>query len=128
MKTDKLDRIFSLFIRIRDSDDKGYGHCITCGKLINYKEGHCGHFISRRHQSTRFDERNCALQCVSCNTFNQGKQYEYGLAIDKKYGKGTAENLLVKSRMTVKLGKFEIDYMTQYYKQKVKELKQTKGL
>jgi len=117
MKTDKLDRVFSEYIRLRDSVD-GYGNCCTCGKYIPVKGNHCGHFISRRFQATRFDEQNCALQCVSCNTYNQGRQYEFGLYIDKRWGKGTAEKLLIKSKQTVKRTQYEIDELTKYYKQK----------
>lgn len=127
MQTDKLDRIFSIYIRLRDTKN-GVGNCCTCGRLTEFNGGHCGHFISRRHQATRFNEKNCALQCVSCNTYNQGRQYEFGLFIDRKYGAGTAEKLLVESRQVCKRGKVEIDVMTEYYKKKVKELKESKKL
>ena len=120
MKTDKLDRVFSLFIRQRDSKN-GFGNCCTCGKLVDIKEAHCGHFISRRHQATRFNEKNCALQCVACNTFNQGRQYEFGIYIDKRWGEGTAEKLLIESRQTVKRSKLDIDVLTNYYKGLLKD-------
>ena len=120
MKTDKLDRVFSLFIRKRDSKN-GFGNCCTCGKLVDIKEAHCGHFISRRHQATRFNEKNCSLQCVSCNTFNQGRQYEFGLYIDKRWGAGTAEKLLIESRQVVKRSKVDIDVLTNYYKRLLNE-------
>jgi hypothetical protein len=112
----KLDKAFSEFIRKRDSNEDGYGKCITCGKTIHYKDGHCGHFISRRHRSTRWDEQNTALQCVACNSFNQGRQFEFGREIDKRYGSGTADRLLAKSRVTCKRGSFEIGVMTEHYK------------
>ena len=123
MKDDKLWRVFSLYVRLRDSDENGNGKCITCGKLVHYQSAHCGHFISRRYLATKFDEQNNALQCVSCNTYNQGRQFEYALAIDRKYGKGTAEKLYLKSKQTCKRGKFEIDEMTKYYKKEVEKLK-----
>jgi len=122
LKTDKLDKAFSIYIRTRDTVD-GVGKCCTCGKITEFKGGHCGHFISRRHQATRFNEKNCALQCVSCNTYNQGRQYEFGLFIDQKYGKGTAERLLIESRQVCKRGKVEIDTLTDYYKKEVLKLK-----
>lgn len=65
-----LDRWFSLYIRLRDSDANGFGRCISCGKLVHYKEADCGHFINRQHMNTRYDERNCNLQCRSCLTLD----------------------------------------------------------
>jgi hypothetical protein len=48
--------------------------------------------------STRYDEQNCQVQCVGCNMFKFGEQFKFSLALDSKYGKGTAEDLLHKSR------------------------------
>lgn len=115
---DRLDKIFSLFIRLRDSDEFGYGNCVTCNKKVYYKEAHCGHFMSRRHLSTRWDEDNCALQCVACNLFNQGRQYEFSLYLGRK----RAEYLLNKSRQTVKFTKSDYLELINKYKLKVKEL------
>lgn len=44
----------------------------------------CGHFISRSHTATRFDERNCRVQCVGCNVFGKGKPTEFGLRLEKE--------------------------------------------
>jgi len=128
MKRDNLDIQFSRYIRLRDSDDTGHGKCCTCGKVLYYKEAHCGHFISRRHQSTRWDEQNTSLQCPGCNTFNQGRQYEFSLYIDKKYGMGTAEKILLRSRQLSKIGDFEKKIMAKEYKKLADELLKTKGL
>lgn len=93
----ELDKVFSLFIRARDMDDEGVSSCITCGKMMTLKTSQCGHFISRIHYATRWEEKNCAAQCYACNMHNQGRQYEFGLAIDEKYGVGTAQKLLIQS-------------------------------
>lgn len=120
---DKLDKVFSLYIRQRDSNVEGFGSCCTCKKRIHYKDGHCGHFMSRRHLSTRWDEKNCALQCVSCNTYNQGRQYEFSKYIDNKYGKGTAESLSAKSAQTIKMTKVDYDEQIKIFKEKLKSIK-----
>jgi hypothetical protein len=44
--------------------------------------------------STRFDYRNLAPQCLSCNRFQGGRTYEFSLYIDKKWGRGTAKELM----------------------------------
>lgn len=114
---DSLDRHFSRFIRLRDSDENGYGRCCTCGKRLFWKDAHCGHFISRRHRATRTDEQNCALQCAGCNTFNQGRQYEFSLYIDQRYGKGTADRILVRSRQLSKVSSFDKKVIAKKYKE-----------
>lgn len=91
----KADKYFSLAIRYRDASQKGgwFVPCITCDKLIPIKQCHAGHFMSRRFINTRWDDENVNGQCAGCNTFRAGEQYKYSLAIDLKYGKGTAERL-----------------------------------
>lgn len=116
--TKKLDRIFSKYIRQRDTQD-GYGKCITCGRFMKYEDLDCGHFISRTARSTRWDEQNCHAQCRSCNRFQQGKQFEYGLAIDRKYGEGTAEQLLIKSKTTARYTAFELQELINHYKRQI---------
>ena len=127
MQDDRLWKVFSEFIRLRDSDENGFGNCITCKKKVHYKESHAGHFISRRHKATKFDEKNVHLQCVACNTFNNGRQYEYSLELDRRYGNGTSEKLLQKSNELKKFVKWELENLVNEYKQKVKELKSKKN-
>lgn len=64
---------------------------------------HNGHFMSRRYPSTRWDSENCNAQCAGCNMFGSGEQYRYGIAIDLKYGDGTAKKLAKKSRLKFKV-------------------------
>ena len=70
-KTDlvaKLDKVFSRYIRLRDCMPNGYFRCISCGKIKPYEQADCGHFHSRRHMSTRFDEDNAHAECRYCLT------------------------------------------------------------
>lgn len=89
----KLDRLFSEYIRRRDADKQGVCWCVTCNRPFHWKQIDCGHFVQRDRIATRFDERNAASQCPSCNRFRGGEQYKFGLAIDRRYGPGTAEML-----------------------------------
>ena len=113
----KADKYFSLYIRQRDSDADGWGHCITCGKRIHVTTGHCGHFVLRNRQATRYDERNANLQCVSCNTFNSGEQYAHGKAIDDKFGPGTADELFNLSQTLTKRTQADFEEIAEAYKQ-----------
>lgn len=123
---DKLDTYFSKYIRIRDANEDGLVKCITCGHYDFIKEVDCGHFMPRDQYATRWEEKNCNGQCRHCNRFKDGKQYEHGLAIDKKWGKGTAEKMLIKSKSVCKFQDFELEEMIETYKQKIKELGEEK--
>lgn len=124
---DKLDEIFSRFIRLRDTDNHGRGVCIDCGQVAEFNELDCGHFMSRTSLSTRWDEVNCAAQKTSCNRFQQGRQYEFGMGLDASYGKGTAESLLIKSKQPRKWSSDELKDLIVYYTQEVEKLLKTKA-
>jgi hypothetical protein len=125
----KLDTIFSLYIRLRDSNEFGIVRCFTCWVEKNYKEGmQNGHFMSRQYLSTRFDEQNCQPQCVACNMYHSGEQFKFGLGLEYKYGNGTAKKLLQKSRQPFKMSKHEYEEKISYYKSLVENLLKEKGL
>ena len=112
----KLDRVFSEYIRLKHADHSGNCKCITCEKTFHYKNIDAGHFVSRRHIITRFDELNVFPQCKYCNRFLNGLQYEYGKAIDSRYGKGTADKLMAKSKSNERLETEKIKELFAFYK------------
>ena len=125
----ELDKYFSLYIRLRGATLEGMVQCFTCGKVSHYKSGmQCGHFMSRRMHSTRWDETNCQVQCVKCNMFGQGEQYKFGLNLDAKYGEGTSEELQYKARQIVKMSRIDYEGEISYYKEAVNKLKKEKGI
>jgi hypothetical protein len=125
----ELDKWFSLYIRLRDATNEGMVQCFTCSKISNYKQGmQCGHFQSRRHHATRWNEQNCQVQCVKCNMFEQGEQFRFGLNIDIKYGAGTSQELQFLSKTSLKKVRFEYDNDIRYYKVIVENLKKEKGI
>jgi 5-methylcytosine-specific restriction endonuclease McrA len=125
----KLDESFSLYVRLRDSDDKGICKCITCNTPHHYLMMDAGHFVTRDNMATRWEEENVNAQCQSCNRFKSGKQFEHGLAIDKKYKEpGLANKLVIKSKSPCNWQDFELEAMYKHYKQEVKALKELKGM
>ena len=98
----KLDKVFSLYIRLKDANVDGFTSCVTCGKYAHFKELQCGHFQSRRHMSTRWDEDNCNVQCSGCNVFKHGEQFLHAKYIDKKHGKGFSDKLVTKANTLTK--------------------------
>lgn len=110
----KLDAIFSIYIR-RKNAINDIAICFTCGKQDNYKRLQNGHFQSRKHYSTRWDEINCQTQCAGCNVFRYGEQFVFGNKLDKKYGPGTADRLHKKSKQITKFTDFEIQDLINKY-------------
>ena len=111
----KLDTIFSQYIRLKNSVYE-MATCFTCGKVDHLKKLQNGHFQSRKHYSTRWDEVNCQVQCAGCNVFKYGEQYKFSVNLDAKYGQGTAEDLSIKAQQIIKLSNFEIEDMIKKYK------------
>ena len=146
MKEATVDKWFSKFIRLRDCWDNfdsvrnglincTMGYCCTCGKPVTIHDGiewnpnaHAGHFITRDCKSTRFDEKNAHLQCSHCNTFKSGKQFEHSLFIDKKYGSGTAEKILIKSKQLCKRNRYDLEVLAKYYRLEAQKLAKEKGI
>ena len=117
----RLDNIFSQYIRLRNANAQGIAECYTCGKKDHWKKLQCGHFMSRKSYSTRWDEMNCNVQCVKCNMFEQGMSYVFGLNLNKDFGDGTAEGLLHKSKQIVKLQNYELEGLITKYTALVKK-------
>ena len=114
----KLDTVFSQYIRLSNADNNGYCTCITCNKTFFYKEIQAGHFMSRKHYSIRWDERNVKPQCKSCNVFRWGEQYKYSLYL----GNNLSKKLLDESRELRKFTNIELEEMIADYSERVKKL------
>ena len=112
---EKADRVFSEYIRRRNADSRGFVPCFTCGKIDHWKSQDCGHFMSRKHYNTRWDDENCQVQCKGCNIFRHGEQFLFGVHLDKLYGDGKAEELHFKSRMMVKLSQGDLQDIIDKY-------------
>lgn len=67
----KADKIFSEYIRRKYSDHEWNISCISCDKVLPWKESHNCHWIGRGNKQYRYDEDNCKPWCAGCNTFNQ---------------------------------------------------------
>lgn len=117
----KLDRIFSIFIRKRDTKE-GYGFCISCGKPITFETCDCGHYINRVHMSTRYDEMNCNGQCKKCNRFDEGNIQGYRKGLIKKYGLEKVELLELKKHNNAHFNETIFKELIKEYQNKIKSL------
>ena len=116
-----LDRVFSKYIRTKYLRDN-FVECVTCGRKYPINKIQAGHFMSRKHYSTRWDEENVFPQCYGCNVMQQGQQYLFSKFIDEKFGEGYSDVLLFKSRETVKFADYELEEMIQDYTKRLKDL------
>jgi len=112
----KLDKIFSVFIRLRTADDRGIAACVTCQRRIPWKAGNAGHFIKRQHLATRYDPLNCHFQCVQCNLWRGGNLIEYYRFMEKTYGRKVVDDLLALKRSTVKLTRPDFEGLIAKFK------------
>ena len=108
---------FNKFIRLRDSGN----NCISCSKPC--KKENAGHYFSSGgHTNVRFDENNVHLQCEHCNTFLSGNLILYGVNLEAKIGVDEFTILRQKAYETRKFTKQELKEITEYYKNKLKEI------
>ena len=117
----EADRLFSLLVRQDAANSEGIVQCDTCGNFMEWRKSQCGHFMSRRHNSTRFDRLNVAPQCVKCNIFSQGEQMQFAEYIDNLHGEGTAKSLLQKSKMQCKRSDIDYQWLIEEFKKELKE-------
>lgn len=123
----KLWETVSIYIRLRDSDERGYCHCISCEKVKPWKEMDAGHFIPKnKGLAIYFEEDNIHAQCRECNSFLHGNLYDYGKTLEKKIGQKRIDELKALAKTTKKFTLAEYQAMIDYYKEKIEFLKECK--
>ena len=121
----KLDRIFSEYVRLRDSKPFGYKYfrCISCGQIKPFEQADAGHFIGRTHMATRFDEQNVWCECRSCNRFSSDHMIYYQRNLEQRIGKDKVDLLIARGRQTKKWSAFELELLIKHYTERIKEMK-----
>lgn len=95
----EADILFSRYIRQSYANDFGMVACYTCPAIKPVSEMQNGHFVSRAHLNTRYDEANCRPQCVGCNVFKNGNYTEFAFRLLKEVGQKGLEELEAKKRV-----------------------------
>lgn len=121
-----LDKTFSFYVRWRDSDGKG-GNCIACGNYILIQDAQCGHLVSRRHLSTRWEENNAALECYPCNVWRRGNIAYYMRNLEEKIGRKAVDEVIQKSKQIKKYSRAELEGMLDYYTRELYNLQKQKS-
>lgn len=113
----KLDKAFSLYIRLRDARQFGYKafRCIACGQVKPFTKADCGHYYSRRNMATRFDEDNCHAECSHCNRFDASHLIGYRDNLLNKIGRERFDALAARSHMIKKWSQWELEELAKHY-------------
>lgn len=130
-KTDlvkRLDKVFALYIRLRDCMPNGFGRCISCGKIKPYRELDCGHFFGRSNMATRFDEDNCSAECQGCNRASSDHLIYYQENLIRKIGVARFSTLRERAHSIKKWDDDELEKMITHYTNEVKRLSHEKGI
>jgi hypothetical protein len=117
----QFDTVFSRYIRLKNAED-GMTTCVTCGDVAPWKQHQNGHFFTRGRYPTRWDEFNCAPQCVGCNIFLKGNYINYTRYMIDTYGREFVDELERKSLATIKIPTITLLEYTAFYKEKVEKL------
>ena len=121
----ELDSVFSLYIRLRDSDSHWIVTCPLCGKKIPVKFAQNMHFISRWVLKYRFDESNCFAGCMRCNVILNWNYIEYTFFMIKKFWKEKVE-AMKNDKELFELKTREIEEKIAYYKEQNEKLEKKK--
>ena len=88
-EVEKAAKLLQRYVRLKASDDDGYCHCVTCGKVDHYTAMQGGHFYSRRHTVFKLFEENIHVQCPACNQWGMKTtkiQEAYRIFMEDMYG------------------------------------------
>ena len=118
---------FNLYIRTRDTDENGFGRCISSGQPLQVPSqiAQAGHFYSGgKFPELKFNEDNVNLQGKSDNYFNGGNLLEYRKNLIKKIGIERVEKLDLiadqSKRNSFKWDRFYLIEVIETYKNKLK--------
>ena len=125
---DKLDRVFSQYIRLRDMLPGNVFQCISCGRIKPMSQADCGHYINRQHMSTRFSEINCNAQCRNCNRFDEGNMSGYRAGLVRKHGETKVLLLESQKHEVRKFSDSEYEALISHYKTEIKKLLKAKNV
>jgi len=123
MLTRKLDWIFSEYIRRKYSDENWMITCISCEKVIHWKESHNCHWLPRGKKQYRFDQDNCRPWCAWCNTFNQEKHIRvFTIKQIARLGAETVDIMNDNTKYVYRQGKTELRALIEEFTTKLNNL------
>ena len=123
----KLDQVFSVYIRLSVADKDWYITCPLCGARVHWTKAQNMHFIKRSVYKYRRDEKNCHAGCMRCNVILHGNYIVYTRRMQRKYWEILVDEM-INDRQICKIATAEIEAMIDHYQALVDELRAEKGL
>lgn len=105
------DRFFSLCVR-----ERAVNRCERCGRGADQGRLDCSHFMSRRHNATRWDPANAFAHCFACHQSLGSNPVEFVRWVESKIGPAKVEALRTRSGMTLKLSKVDKEFIAAHYR------------
>jgi hypothetical protein len=121
---DKADKLMSLYIRQKYAYN-GMVKCVSCGKLMPWKDSDCGHFVPKsRGAAVRYVEENVHPECQSCNRFDEGHLIDYTRFMIYLYGHEKIDELKSEARKTLSPTQKRklVEEAIEYYGARLKEM------
>ena len=118
----RLDAVFSQWVRLRLADAQGNVRCVSCGVLKHWKQMQAGHFQKRHYLATRWHPENVNPQCPGCNVFKGGNYAAYAAWGVDRYGMDWPARMVSLSQETVKYSRDDLRVMIVDYEQRVARL------
>lgn len=119
---DKAWKLCSEYTRRKYADKKGYVTCYTCPTTKPWKEMQAGHGIEGRGNGILFEERCLRPQCFGCNMRHGGRPTIFHVKLQKEYGYGIIEELLIQSKKAVHFTLFDYEEKISYFKKELDKL------
>lgn len=120
----RLDKVFSTYIRLRDSfvrDWVRWVQCPLCWSVISRDKSQCMHFIKRGIMKYRFDEMNCHAGCYRCNVVLHGNYIYYTRRMQMKYWLSQVDKMIT-DKQTYHWYNWELKDKINEYLEKIDEI------
>jgi len=118
----KVWKVFSLYIRLKDADAWGYNYCYTCDKRLHYTELQAGHGLGGRTNAILFDEELVKPQCKRCNIFLNGNYEVFHAKLIEEHGLEWFKEKLKLKNSNKQFTADELQKLYEYYKKQVDKL------
>lgn len=117
-----LWKVFSLYIKLKYSDDLDHVNCFTCGRRLKIGTSDCqgGHYYTKKgYPALYFNENNVRVQCYHCNINLSGNTVIFGELLEQEIGAEQMEHLKLLRHNQVKLMRSDYEYLIDQYKDKI---------
>ena len=125
-----MDAVFQFYVRLRDAMPGGMCRCISCGNIVPFEKIQGGHFRSRMHMATRWNEFNVNGECATCNMQlrNGDHLLDYRENLIRKIGLRNVQWIESEYKKEKKWSDFEIRMKIKEYSRKILDLSVRKGI